>query len=80
MMYDPEDYVPVDECARWMNITEAEVMVLIAQRALKARRYAGWGQLEVQPAITNVEPRKRRLRSARPRRLSGGLEASCVIA
>lgn len=42
-----------------MNITEAEVMDLIAQRALKARRYAGWGQLEVRPAITNVEPRKR---------------------
>jgi hypothetical protein len=41
------------------DITEAEVMDLIAQRALKARRYAGWGQLEVQPAITNVEPRKR---------------------
>jgi hypothetical protein len=26
MMYDPEDYVRVDECARRMNITEAEVM------------------------------------------------------
>jgi len=36
MMYDPEDYVSVDECARRMNITEAEVIDLIAQRALKA--------------------------------------------
>jgi hypothetical protein len=36
MMYDREDYVPVDECARRMNITEAEVMDVIAQRALKA--------------------------------------------
>jgi hypothetical protein len=46
------------ECAQRMSITEAGVWDLIERHALRAYRWAGWGDVAVQPAIvTGVVPR-----------------------
>jgi hypothetical protein len=62
---DDDTFVPVDECAERMGLTVAEVMDLVKRKALRARRYGAWGQLEVQPAITNAVPRKAPAKSKR---------------
>jgi excisionase family DNA binding protein len=49
---DPLDgYLPVDEAAEQMGLTEARVRELVRQRVLRGRRC--WGALYVEPAITN---------------------------
>jgi hypothetical protein len=52
-------FVPLEEAARRMELTTEQVMDLVDRRALRARRYAGWGAVavEVEPAITNVKPK-----------------------
>jgi hypothetical protein len=47
------------------------VLELVDRRALRARRYAGWGyvEVEVEPAIVNIKPKPAAKRSpvkARP--------------
>lgn len=56
---DRERFVPLEEAARRMDLTTDQVMDLVDRRALRARRYAGWGtvEVEVEPAITNVKPK-----------------------
>jgi hypothetical protein len=67
MSYGVRDdlFVPLDEAARRMNLTREQVLDLVERRALRARRYAGWGQLEieVEPAIVNVKPKPAAKRS-----------------
>lgn len=46
-----DDYVSVDECAERMNLTAEQVWDLIAAHALRAYRWAGWGEVLVQPAL-----------------------------
>lgn len=52
-------FVSLPEAARRMNLTEDQVLDLVDRRALRARRYAGWGhvEVEVEPAIVNVKPK-----------------------
>jgi hypothetical protein len=52
-----DSYVPVDEAAVLMGLTAAQVLDLVERRALRAVRWGGWGQIMVQPAIVNVEPK-----------------------
>ncbi|WP_156426782.1 hypothetical protein [Mycobacterium sp. IS-3022] len=49
-MFDDRDYVALDECARRMNLTKAQVMHLVRIRALRAFN-AGFGMWFVEPAI-----------------------------
>ncbi|BBY43583.1 hypothetical protein MCEL_18780 [Mycolicibacterium celeriflavum] len=48
-MFD-RDYVDLDECARRMDLTKAQVMHLVRIRALRGF-YAGFGLWFVEPAI-----------------------------
>jgi predicted DNA-binding transcriptional regulator AlpA len=70
-MRDPEDegFVSVEECAKRMGISVNDVWDLIDSRALRAYRYAGWGDTVVQPAILtgSFRPRKVEL-GKRPRK------------
>ncbi len=68
--YAENTFVPLDEAAERMNLTEQQVLDLIERGGLLARRYAGWGPIEVEPAI--ITPRKPR--SA----LSAGMSRSRV--
>jgi hypothetical protein len=67
-MYDDDGFLPLDECARRMNMTEEQVLGLVAKHALRARRYGGWGPIEVEPAIVNVAPSKAAKRPPATRR------------
>jgi hypothetical protein len=46
-----DDFVSIPECAQRMGISVDEVWELVDRHALKAYRYAGWGEPLVQPAI-----------------------------
>jgi hypothetical protein len=45
-----ETYLPIKDCAKRLGLSVPEVMELVSQHVLKARRYGGW-LLEVQPAL-----------------------------
>lgn len=49
MLFDDDDYVPIQECAERLNMSSEEVMELVRQRVLKAV----WdgGQTFVQAAL-----------------------------
>jgi hypothetical protein len=49
MWGDEDGFLPVDECARRLGISEQRVAVLVEQHVLKAK-YDGW-MLVVQPAL-----------------------------
>jgi hypothetical protein len=56
--FDPDrhsDYVDLDEAARRMNLSKAQVMSLVRQRALRALAMP-FGEIWVEPAIVNVSP------------------------
>jgi hypothetical protein len=56
MLGDDDDFVPIDEAATRMGLTTEQVMELVTSGGLRARRYGGWGQVEVEPAIVNMLP------------------------
>ncbi|MCU1701370.1 MAG: hypothetical protein JWR34_7433 [Mycobacterium sp.] len=57
MLDDEDRFVPVEVAARRMGLTVEQVMELVERHALRARRYGGWGEIEVEPAIVNIKPR-----------------------
>ena len=69
-MFDSDDdgFVPLDEAARRMNLTVEQVLDLVNQHVLRAYRWGGWGEILVQPAITNKTPRKTAKRRPATRR------------
>ncbi len=58
-------YVPLAEAAERMNLTEDQVYNMAVRGVLRSRRWAGWGDIEVEPAIVNVPPRPPRKRPAK---------------
>ena len=65
---DLDSYVPLDEAATRMALPVERVLELIEQGALRAYRYAGWGEILVQPAILSGAVPKKKARSTRPPR------------
>ncbi|ODR23058.1 hypothetical protein BHQ19_18360 [Mycolicibacterium porcinum] len=65
---DLDDYVSAEECAARLGLPVERVVELVERRVLRAYRYAGWGELLVQPALipgvtTSTTPRTRKPRS-----------------
>jgi hypothetical protein len=63
-MTDDDGYLPVQQCAERMGITVEQLMALIQDKVVKARRWGGWA-LEAEPAIIPGL-------TARPKRAGGG--------
>jgi hypothetical protein len=59
-MNDDDGFVAIDEAAQRMDLTVEQVMELVEKHALRAYRWGGWGQVMVEPAITNVTPARRK--------------------
>jgi hypothetical protein len=53
-MFDDREFVDLDECARRMNLTKAQVLELVHIRAL--RSVAVVDEIWVEPAIVNSTP------------------------
>lgn len=53
--YGLDGYVDLDEAARRMDLSVAQVMELVRIRALRAVPI-GYGEILVEPAIVNVAP------------------------
>lgn len=64
MAIEEDTYLPVHECAERMGITVEQLMQLVQDKVVKARRWGGW-LLEAEPAIIPG------LTSA-PKRVGGG--------
>jgi hypothetical protein len=69
MRDDEREYVSLEEATTRLNLSVDDVLDLVKQRALRARRFAGWGEVEVEVALVNTRPRKKAApKTAAPKR------------